>query len=36
MRQIEVIEKARHEIALYRKYSDYYGDAFFVMMRPME
>lgn len=33
---LEVIEEARHEIALYRKYSDYYGYAFFVMKRPME
>lgn len=33
---LEVIEDARHEIELYRKYSDYYGYAFFIMQRPIE
>lgn len=33
---LEVIEEARHEIGLYREYSDYYGYAFFVMRRPVE
>lgn len=33
---LEVIEEARHEIGLYRKYSHYYGYAFFVMRRPLE
>jgi SAM-dependent methyltransferase len=33
---LAVIEEARHEIELYRKYSDYYGYAFFVMKRPIE
>lgn len=33
---LEVIEEARHEIEIYRKYSDHYGYAFFVMKRPME
>lgn len=31
---LSVIEEARHEIELYRKFSDYYGYAFFVMKRP--
>lgn len=31
---LSVIEEARQEIELYRKYSDYYGYAFFVMRRP--
>jgi len=33
---LAVIEEARHEIELYRKYSDYYGYAFFVMRCPDE
>jgi len=33
---LAVIEEARHEIGLYRKYSSYYGYAFFVMRRPVE
>jgi SAM-dependent methyltransferase len=33
---LEVIEEARLEIELYRKYSDYYGYAFFIMQRPIE
>ncbi|MCK6587646.1 MAG: class I SAM-dependent methyltransferase [Polyangiaceae bacterium] len=33
---LDVIEEARHEIELYRKYSSYYGYAFFVMRRPVE
>lgn len=32
---LAVIEEARHEIELYRKYSAYYGYAFFVMRRPV-
>lgn len=32
---LSVIEDARNEIALYRKYADYYGYAFFVMRRPV-
>src|SRR5690606_19485936 len=33
---LSVIEEARQEIELYRKYSDYYGYAFFVMRRREE
>lgn len=33
---LAVIGEARHEIGLYRKYSKYYGYAFFVMRRPEE
>lgn len=31
---LAVIEEARQEIEIFRKYSDYYGYAFFVMRRP--
>jgi SAM-dependent methyltransferase len=33
---LEVIEEARHEIEIFRKYSSYFGYAFFVMRRPVE
>ena len=32
---IEVIEEARQEIGMFRKYSSYFGYAFFVMSRPV-
>ena len=33
---LEVIHEARNEIDVFRKYSDYFGYAFFVMSRPVE
>lgn len=33
---LEVIEEAQHEIDIFRKYSSYFGYAFFVMSRPVE
>lgn len=33
---LEVIDEARNEIEIYRKYCDYFGYAFFVMSRPAE
>ena len=33
---LEVIDEARHEIEIFRKYSSYFGYAFFVMCRPVE
>jgi hypothetical protein len=31
---LAVVDAARSEIEIYRRYSDYYGYAFFVMSRP--
>ncbi|MEJ2719764.1 MAG: class I SAM-dependent methyltransferase [bacterium] len=33
---LEVVDEARHEIEVFRKYSSYFGYAFFVMSRPVE
>jgi hypothetical protein len=32
---LEVIEEAQSEIEIFRKYSSYFGYAFFVMRRPV-
>jgi hypothetical protein len=31
---LKAIEKEQHEVDLYRKYSKWYGSAFYIMMKP--
>ena len=33
---LEVMDEARHEMEVFRRYSDYFGYAFFIMSRPPE
>lgn len=32
---LKVLEKVQHEVDLYRKYSKWYGSAFYIMMKPV-